>query len=66
MTFQEIAKEMLKEKIVFQNERLRWEYMLNSDMAFQKFAKKVGNDCHCYFELVNDGVYRLRKKWYPK
>jgi len=64
--FQEMAKEMLKEKVVFQNEKLRRNYVMDSDRAFQKFAKQIGNDYSSYFELVNDGVYKLRKKWYPK
>jgi len=44
----------------------RTNYRTESDVAFQKFAKKVGNDYHCYFELIDDGVYVLRPKWYPK
>jgi len=64
--FQEIAKKMLEGKMIFQNQKKIREYNLNSDLAFQKFAKKIANDSDCYFELVNNGVYELRPKWYPK
>lgn len=42
----------------------RWE----SDKAFRKFIKEVGNDCHSYFEdLPNSdgGASVLRPKFYP-
>lgn len=66
MSFESTAKEMLKDRMVFQDEKRIREYRLNSDSAFQKFAKRIGNDEHCYFELVQNGVYRLRPKWYPR
>jgi len=52
--------------VIFNNEKKIREYRLESDRSFQKFAKKIGNEFECYFELVAEGVYKLRKRFYPR
>lgn len=37
-------------------------YRIDSDISFQKFAKEIGNDYCCYFELVKEGIYKLIPK----
>lgn len=52
--------------IIFNDGKKIRKYRMKSDKAFQKFAKKIGNELECYFELVNDGVYVLKPRWCPK
>lgn len=41
--------------------RLR-NYRQESDREFHKLAKKLGNERHCYFELLESGAYTLVPK----
>jgi len=56
MIFMSIEGLTLKEKS---------DYQIESDKAFREFAKKIGNDYHCYFALLPEsdgGAYELVKK----
>ena len=45
----------------YRRKKERASHVLDSDMAFQKFAKEIGNEYKCYFVALTDGAYELRR-----